>query len=243
LPAYAASGLAKHDRADFAQEFLRRNPAYRAAWTAYRGTPDAKAALSEAGRWGLVRLFDPDRTVRAAPAIWRADSAAQIVSLIAAPSDFAGAAALPDAAATGEMCMAGMRHLVFDIAGVRHRFQIAASDFGALAILLPPRANALGAAACDAARRMLAGLSMAGAVRVLRPSALQRQRLTLLLRVLDASLAGASNREIGTGIVYPWLAGTDAVAWKTTSERRRVQRLVDEAHGLAASAYRDLLRH
>ena len=65
---------------------------------------------------------------------------------------------------------------------------------------------------------------------------------TLLLRILEASLAGASNREIGLRLVYPWLAGTDALAWKATSERRRVQRLVAEARDLSASGYRDLLR-
>lgn len=241
MPAYAADRFAKHDRADFAQEFLRRNTAYRAAWAAFRGASAAGESLSEARRWGLTRLFDPDRTVRAAPAIWRADCASQIVSLVAAPTGFAGAAMLPGITATAEFSVADTRHLVFDIAGARHRFQVMDADCGALAILLPPLGSALSAAACDAARRMFAGLSTADPLRVLRPSALQRQRLALLLRVLDASLGGASNREIGTHIVYPWLAGTDAVAWKATSERRRVQRLVDEARGLAASAYRDLL--
>jgi len=237
-PAHAATGLAKHDRADFAQEFLRRNTAYRAA---YRGASAGGESRQEAHRWGLVRLFDPDRTVRADPAIWRADCASQVVTLVAAPSRFVGAAPLPGVAATADLGVAGRRHLVFDIAGVRHRFQLPDTDRGALAILLPPLGNTLGAAACDAARRMFAGLSMAEPVRVLRPSALQRQRLAMLLRILDAALGGATNREIGTGIVYPWLAGTDAVAWKAMSERRRVQRLVDEAHGLAASAYRGLL--
>lgn len=243
MPAYAAFGLAKHDRADFAQEFLRRNPAYRTAWAAFLDGAGARSSLAEARGWGLVRLFDPDRAVRTAPAIWRADCASQIVTLVPAPKDFVGAGTLPPIAATGDFSLAGIRHLVFDIAGVRHRFQLGEHDRGALAILLPPFASALGAAACDAARRMLAGLSIADTARVLRPSALQRQRLALLLRVLDASITGASNREIGTRIVYPWLAGTDAVAWKATSERRRVQRLVDEARDLSATAYRDLLLH
>jgi hypothetical protein len=241
LPAHAAPGFAKHDRADFAQEFLRRSPAYRAAWATAQGALEAAASLTQARRWGLERLFDPDRSVRIAPAIWRAECASQIVSLVAAPSGFGGAAALPCIAALVDFSVAGTRHLVFDIAGARHRFRLADGDRGGLAILLPPLGNALSAAACDAARRMFARLSTSEPVRILHPSALQRQRLALLLRVLDASLGGASNREIGTRIVYPWLAGTDAVAWKATSERRRVQRLVDEAQGLAASAYRDLL--
>jgi hypothetical protein len=46
-----------YDRADFAQEFLRRNPSYRAAHAAARRAPLAERArrLSRlAGRWGLV---------------------------------------------------------------------------------------------------------------------------------------------------------------------------------------------
>ncbi|WP_162184743.1 DNA -binding domain-containing protein [Sphingomonas hengshuiensis] len=160
-----------------------------------------------------------------------------------APGRFPGAARRPDIVPAADHDAADGRHLVFDIAGVRHRWRVLAASPGApLVILLPPLGDPLRAAACDAARRMLAGLSMAEPASVLRPSALQRQRLTLLLRILDASLAGASNREIGLRLVYPWLAGTDALAWKATSERRRVQRLVAEARDLAASGYRDLLQ-
>lgn len=189
-----------------------------------------------------MRLFDPDRPVRAAPAIWRAECASQTVSLAAAPVGLAGAGPLPGVMPTSEFGVADRRHLVFDIAGARHRFEILGAEPGApLAILLPPLADALRAASCDAARRMFAGLSMAEPLAAMRPSALQRRRLAMLLRVLDAALAGASNREIGMGIVYPWLERTDAVAWKAMSERRRVQRLVAEARALADRGYRELL--
>ncbi len=181
--------------------------------------------------------------MRSVPAIWRAECASAIVSLAPAPGGFADAARLPEIVPAAEHGAADVRHLVFDFAGVRHRWRVlAASPNVPLAILLPPLGDALRAAACDAARRMFAGLSMAEPAAVMRPSALQRQRLTLLLRILDASLAGASNREIGLRLVYPWLAGTDALVWKATSERRRVQRLVAEARDLAGSGYRDLLR-
>ncbi|PCD02219.1 hypothetical protein COC42_12240 [Sphingomonas spermidinifaciens] len=189
-----------------------------------------------------MRLFDPDRPVRAAPAIWRAECASQIVSLAAAPAGLAGASPLPDIEPAIEFSVADRRHLVFDIAGARHRFEVLGTELSApLVILLPPLADALRAATCDAARRMFAGLSMAEPLAAMRPSALQRHRLALLLSVLDASVAGASNREIGMGIVYPWLAGTDAAAWKAMSERRRVQRLLAEALALAAGGYRRLL--
>lgn len=247
LQAHAASGLARHDRADFAQEFLRRNTVYRAAWWTLRGgshaVADAAIERSEAGRWGLARLFDPDRAVRSAPAIWRADCASQIVSLAPADAGFPGAAPLPDVPSVAEYVGDDGRHLVLDVGGARHRLHVLAdAPRVPLAILLPPLGDALRAAACNAARRMFADLSVAEPMAALRPSALQRQRLALLLRVLDASLAGARNREIGLRIVYPWLAGTGALAWKSMSERRRVQRLVAEARDLAACGYRDLLR-
>lgn len=246
LPAHA-EGLAKHDRADFAQEFLRRNLGYRAAWDRVRGAGQGHAAdgmsCAEAQRWGLVRMFDPRRMVRSAPALWRGDCASQIVPLTPAPPGLPGAARLPEAVATAENLAGEVRDLVLEAGGVRHRLRVlGAGSRAPVAILLPPLADPLRFAACDAARRMLAGLSVAEPASALRPSALQRQRLALLLRVLDASLAGASNREIGSAIVYPWLAGTDAVAWKAMSERRRVQRLVAEARDLAASGYRGLLR-
>lgn len=235
LVAHAADRFATHDRADFAQEFLRRSPAYRAAWTAARD--------GDAHRFGLVRLFDPEASVRLAPAIWRPTCASQIVALAPAPVGFAGAAALPDAAVVAEHLADGVRHLVLDCGGVRHRLRVLPDARHApLAILLPPLGDPLRTAACDAARRMVAGLSVAEPAAVMRPSRLQQRRLALLLRVLDAWQAGASNREIGLSLVYPWLGEIDAVAWKSTSERRRVQRLVAEARALAAGGYRALLR-
>lgn len=245
LPANA-DGFARHDRADFAQEFLRRNAAYRAGWARVRsaarmlGGSDLEIDL--AGRWGLVRMFDPSRPVRAHPALWRLDCASQIVALVPAPPGLHGGARLPDLATTAERLSGDTRDVVLDLAGVRHRLHIAGVDSGGhVAIALPPHGDPLRIAACDAARRMFARLSVAESARSLRPSSLQRQRLTLLLRALDASLAGASIREIGTSLVYPWLAGIDAAAWKAASERRRVQRLVAEARELAASGYRTLL--
>jgi len=246
LPAFAADRLDKHDRADFAQEFLRRNPDYRADWAAWpvasAGPQKGREGEAEARRWGLVRFFDPGLPVRAEPAIWLPGCAAQLVSLVTAPGDFAGAAALPPAPRVVDFLSDGDRWIVVDGAGARHRLRVIGGGDGPLAILLAPRGEALRAAACDAARRFFAGLGGGDAAAALRPSALQRRRLALLLRILDAWRAGASNRAIGLGIVYPWMAEMDALAWKGTSERRRVQRLVAEARTLASHGYRDLLR-
>lgn len=242
LPASSTSGFARHDRADFAQEFLRRNAAYRAAWARSGGAGTSPQVDDAAGGWGLCALFDPARPVRSAPALWRAEAASQVVSLAPA-AGLPGATALPEVRPSAEHCELCARHIVLDHAGVRHRLRLLSAEPDArLAILLPPLGDALRAATCDAARRMMAGLALSKSAAALRPSPLQHRRLTLLLRVLDASLEGMGNREIGVRIVYPWLAGTDATAWKATGERRRVQRLLAEARHLAAGGYRELLR-
>lgn len=51
----------RYDRADFAQEFLRRNPAYRRQYAAARGGARASgAALGRLARhWGLVFRTGP----------------------------------------------------------------------------------------------------------------------------------------------------------------------------------------
>lgn len=246
LPAHA-DGFARHDRADFAQEFLRRNADYVAAWDRVCEVGEDRGAAQvgpdSTRAWGLVRMVDPRRPVRSAPALWRANCASQVVALAPSLPGLPGGAALLHVAALADHAADGIRDLVFDRGGVRHRFHVGSADPGApLAILVPPLCDPLRVAACEAARRMFAQLSMSEPASAMCPSALQRQRLTLLLRVFDAWVSGATNRAIGVEIVYPWLAAADAIAWKTTSERRRVQRLVGEARELVASGYRALLR-
>ncbi|WP_431358011.1 transcriptional regulator domain-containing protein [Sphingomonas glacialis] len=52
---------ASHDLADFAQEFLRRDPAYRTAWDAARRARGRPHVSSDTGglarQWGLACLF------------------------------------------------------------------------------------------------------------------------------------------------------------------------------------------
>jgi Uncharacterized conserved protein (DUF2285)/Family of unknown function (DUF6499) len=219
--------LARHDRADFAQEFLRRNAAYRAAWLRQMHAPDVPVSPDAARRWGLVQLFDPDRSVRSMPAIWHIDAASQVVPLAASPGDIPGAAVLPDLHRLADLLIGDKRHIVLDQRGVRHRLVVSGDSSEAqFVMMIGPRADSLRVAACDAARRLIAGVDAGSSASILRPTVLRRRRLSLLLHVLDASLAGASLRSIGTRIVYPWLGEIDALTWKTMSERRRVQRLI-----------------
>ncbi len=187
--------------------------------------------------------FDPDLTASDAPALWRADAAASVVALDRAPPGFAGVCALAGIgvpAACGED--AAGRHLVYETITARHRLWLRTPDDDApLVILLKLTADPIAADAADAARRFLSGAPLAAGSAALHPSRFQRQRLALLLRVLDADLAGASNRQIGSGILYPWLAELPADSWKSSSERRRTQRLIAEARHMMRAGYRDLL--
>ncbi|MEO6216330.1 MAG: DUF2285 domain-containing protein, partial [Sphingomonas sp.] len=133
-------------------------------------------------------------------------------------------------------------HLVIDHDGVRHRVWLHASEHDdRLVILLPPTDSGLRVAATDSARQLLAGCGKSGLAAVLQPSAFQRQRLALLLAVLDASLAGKATHAIALQLVFPWLADMSAAAWKASNERRRVQRLIAESAALMLGGYRDLL--
>jgi len=107
--------------------------------------------------------------------------------------------------------------------------------------MLPMTSNEIALASADAARRWLIGAPIGTAATSVYPSDFQRHRFETMLRALDASLAGASLRSIGTGILYPRLADIGASAWKASSERRRTQRLFAEAQAMARHGYRDLL--
>jgi hypothetical protein len=75
----------------------------------------------------------------------------------------------------------------------------------------------------------------------LRVTPFQRFRLTLLLRIFDREAVGSSKREIASDLVYPGLEPGSSAEWKGSAERRRTQRLCDEAKAMVAEGYRRLL--
>jgi len=68
----------------------------------------------------------------------------------------------------------------------------------------------------------------------------------MMLDILDALLDGAhgdtTTHAIARRFIYPGLALGRGVDWKSSAERRRTQRIIDEAKDLAASGYLTLLR-
>lgn len=144
------------------------------------------------------------------------------------------------------------RHLVLgDIDGPHHLWIRAASNDAPLAYLIfrdeAVELRRLAAARLD---RRLAGAPPGRAYEALRPSAFQRHRLSLLLAILDCVLADgsaaeqrrATTREVAATLVYPRSSLPSGAAWKASSERRRTQRLIDEAMAMMRGGYLALLR-
>jgi len=203
----------------------------------------AKAWEGWPGNGACPRSFDPALDPIASPAVWDVASAAAVVTVVAAPPHLPVAGrSLAGFTATSDLDDGNSRHLVIDAEGIRYRlllWRVAASDQPA--ILLPATADPARIVAADAVRALLAGAPPPRLSPMLAPTAFQRQRLILLLAILDAHFAGETGRAIGTSLVAPRLAGIGAAAWKASGERRRVQRLIGEALGLMHGGYRALL--
>jgi hypothetical protein len=75
------------------------------------------------------------------------------------------------------------------------------------------------------------------------PSSYRRIKLTQLLNLQDALDAGASQRELAFGLVFPRLPPFSGATWKGSSERRHTLRLIAEARRLVNGGYLRLLKH
>ena len=161
--------------------------------------------------------------------------------LVRAPPGFAGVARIEQIGAPIAVHDdAGQCHVVIDADGMRQRLWLHDCEPGmTLSIALPMVGEAPLLAAASARHYLSTGRATANPA--LQPTEFQRQRLALLLAIFDAAQAGASNRAIGTGIVYPRLAGLSAQAWKASSERRHTQRLIAEAEAMVSGGFRSLL--
>lgn len=64
-----------------------------------------------------------------------------------------------------------------------------------------------------------------------------------MLAIHDALDAGVGPRHIAFGLVFRRHRPLTGATWKGSSERRHTLRLIADARRLAASGYRDVLRH
>ena len=222
-----------------AWEYLRRNPDYRLDWLRRRGRPDA------AQRWGLRLLEDPALDARDAHPAWFPDHDA-VVQL------YPDADPPPDAVVFEFWRIPGTKHLIHDgkrlvlVArwpGCCLRFALAPGLVDGTAYAHAIRACAV---PCIRYHALIAQLNtLAGLPEVAAPVVTTRPRpsaAALLelhtLQALDATLVGASLREVAEG-----LFGVDAVAadWhKDSALRARVRRLVRRGEALMRGGYRRL---
>lgn len=221
-----------------AWEYLRRNPDYRRDWLRRRRRLDA------AHRWGLRLLEDPALDARDAHPAWFPDHDA-VVQL------YPDADPPPDAYAFEFWRVPGRKHLIHDgkrlvlvsrWPGCCLRLALAPGLEDGMAYLYAIRACAT---PCARYRALVAELDKLAVLLDSEPTAMTRQRPSPVqlqelhtLQALDATLAGASLREVAEG-----LFGVDAVAadWHADSAlRARVRRLVRRGEALMRGGYRSV---
>lgn len=133
--------------------------------------------------------------------------------------------------------------MVIDDPGGRIRLWLAEPRrrSGLVLIVAPDADYPLRRAGADRVARCFRGEPAGPHPRAFLPTDFQRQRLTLLLRLLELRANGLSTRELADEAVYPDL-GLHGADWRGANERRQVQRLRDEAIHLSERGYLDLLR-
>ncbi|WP_321854395.1 DUF2285 domain-containing protein [Paraburkholderia tropica] len=221
-----------------AWEYLRRHPDYRRDWLHRRSEPDVAQA------WGLRLLEDPALDARDAHPVWFFDHDAMLQL-------YPDADPPPDAAVFEFWRIPGNKHLIHDgkrlvltacWPGCCVRLALAPGLADGMAFLYAVRACA---APCAIYRTIAAEMDKLAAADGTTPAAAACSRPTpsaLLelhtLQALDATLAGASLREIAIG-----LFGDEAVAadWYANGGlRSRVRRLTRRGQSLMRGGYRRL---
>ena len=185
------------------------------------------------------------------PAVWRAAEAPSIIIFVPA---FIGFGGKPwEFLAVGREILADVtdcegRHLVVADRVGRHRFLIkGAGRSTELACLLSPDSwHELRIAALSVFLGGPRSKSFAPTRGALYPSTSLAHRLGIMLRILDCIFEAdghvPSIRAIASRVVYPWADFGRSIEWKSSSERRQTQRLVNQARHMMNGGYRDLLK-
>ena len=220
------------DALALAWEYLRRHPEYRLDWLRHhRRTSAQQAAL----RWGLRLLEDPALDARDAHPAWLPghDAVVQLYPDADPPAD---------AAVFSLWSISGHKQLIHDgrqlvliahAPGGCQRFALAPGLEDGVAVAYAHR----GSGGRDAAAPARGHAPSSGFDAKPRPTPAALLELHTL-QALDATLAGASLREVAEG-----LFGADAVAadWHADGDlRARVRRLVRRGDALMRGGYRRL---
>jgi hypothetical protein len=137
------------------------------------------------------------------------------------------------------------RHIIIVDENCKHRIWVARNrqDSGMAFIIPADCTSAVRMAATQRVeRRLLQRADGLAQLPELSPTPFQRRRLALLLRLIDADHAHFTRREMAYSLVYPRHKQLSGDLWKGSNERRRTQRLIDEAMRMMRGGYRELLR-
>jgi len=188
----------------------------------------------------------PDLPADQAAALWAPELAAATVVLDSAPPGYADARHI-DLSSLGDIVadqiLPDGRHVVLADGEGKHRVWLRETRPGRrLAFVIAADSHfSLRAAVAQRFHRRMRGLAGGSLPAGCRPTPFQRSRLILLLNLLDAEQAKASRREMASVLVYRGMAPLRGAEWKGSNERRRTQRLVEEAIKLRSGGYRALL--
>lgn len=182
------------------------------------------------------------------PALWRPACHPGTLVLVGAPHAAPGVArsALQAWLATASPATAGEeQHIAVRTGRNWLRLLLSDSETGPWLTCLatPDQHWRLRSCALGRLHSALDGVELPSRDAIDRPGHYQRQRLDLLLRLLDARRAAplASKRDLAEAIVYPGRRFDRAISWASSPERRQVHRLLKTAEVLVAGGYRHLL--
>lgn len=234
--------LIKADRAFIAWEWLRRDPAYRAA---ARSASAGGIECESAAAFGLVGFETPDLKVPFARPLWRSDVDPHVLSVCRAARGahhdlfdlrcFAGLVRLSRLGDRECLLLSDGLHAVrldgptgtFTSGPVCLRYSICGLASG------EPRTLAL--------RRFMAVCKTGRFSRALHRIEVRARRWILMLRAWDALMAGASQREIAEALLSRSV-GEPRWRSRVPSVRSQVQRVARSARAIAGGEYRALLR-
>lgn len=207
------------------------------------------------GRWLKIGAssfpFCPNVPARREPAIWLVTEAPSTIVLVPAPRDL------------GQVEPAKLfegRKIVTDIHDTAHRYLILSDRLGLHRLLVIEPNSSTGhvyaivpdswqenrAAAVARFGRSCERKQPNAHPAGLFPTAYQRHRLELMLKMLDhlaeTHQTDRAARSIAQHVIYPRHKLGRAIEWKSSSERRQTQRLLNTARFLAQEGYRELLK-
>lgn len=225
------------DASHHAWEWVRREPSYRAAYTL---GDHQKAAC-----FGLHRLEDPDLCAMTARPLWTEAADPFVITVHARPTSDPGAFDIKHLGHAVQVHVDDSHgeHLIVGNGRRSLQLNLLSGTFRAGPVQLlwriPHPADAL--PAIVSLRRLVIWHRTGRLVPIDHPSAARAARWSTLLRVQDALIAGASQREIAQILFGGHLIGH---RWRVEAEsyRLRIRRLVRSARQVAESGGAMLLR-